>query len=32
MEGLPSNLYYLISLSGGKYERRNKGIIWRKEI
>jgi len=32
MEGLPSFLCYLISLSGGKYERRNKKFSWRKEI
>ncbi len=32
MEPLPSNLYYLISLSGGLYERRNKGFSPREKI
>ncbi len=32
MEPLPSNLCYIMSLSGGKYGRRNKKVIWRKEI
>lgn len=32
MDGLPSYLFYLISLSGGIYERRNKGISPRKKI
>ena len=31
MEPLPSN-YYLISLSGGLYERRNKGFSPREKI